>query len=185
MHTHTTSTCGEAGSDVHAPTQKLAIRRVEHKSEIRSNESRYLAERKEVARLRWRFSFDLRYALSFRTRHHLCRQDVAFAGTQHLRSQGPVSVHARCTEAVTKSEGREGANGDGNRVGGGNEDGDEGGKDSGDGDKAGTGTGGGDERTRARREREREQKRKRGKQWRRERRRKKGTGTGAETGMRT
>ena len=32
-------------------------------------------------------------------------------GTQQLRSQGPVYVHAHCTERVTESEGREGANG--------------------------------------------------------------------------
>ena len=51
-------------------------------------------------------------ALSFRTRHHLCRQGVALAGTQKLRSQGPGSVHARRTEGVTGSEGGEEADGD-------------------------------------------------------------------------
>ena len=45
------STCGEAGSDVHALIKELAIRRVEHRPEIHSNESRYVAERTEVARL--------------------------------------------------------------------------------------------------------------------------------------
>ena len=33
------------------------------------------------------------------------------AGTRQLRLQGPVSVHAHCSERVTGSEGREGANG--------------------------------------------------------------------------
>ena len=82
-------------------------------------------------------------ALIFRTRHHLCRQGVALAGTRQLRSQGLVLVHAHRTEGVTGFKEREGwievrsgigvggGNGDGNRVGGGN----------GDGDGAGTGTG--------------------------------------------
>ena len=82
-------------------------------------------------------------ALLFRTHHHPCRQGVVLAGTRQLRSQRPVPVHAHCTEGVTGSEGREGANGvrsgigvgggkgDGNGVGGGNEDG----------HGAGTGTG--------------------------------------------
>ena len=61
-------------------------------------------------------------ALSFRTRHHLCRQGVALAGTQQLRSKGAVSVHAHRTEGVTESEAREGANGIGGgiRIEGGN-----------------------------------------------------------------
>ena len=42
-------------------------------------------------------------ALSFRMQDHLCRQGVARAGTRQLRSQGPVSVHAHCTEGVTGS----------------------------------------------------------------------------------
>ena len=37
-------------------------------------------------------------ALSFRTRHHLCRQGVALAGTWQLRLQGPVPVHADHTQ---------------------------------------------------------------------------------------
>ena len=53
-------------------------------------------------------------ALSFRTRHHLCRQGVALAGTRQLHSQGSVSVHAHRTERVTGSEGQEAANGGGN-----------------------------------------------------------------------
>ena len=147
----TISTFGEVGSDVHAFIKELAIRRVEHRSETHSNESQHLAEGTEVARLRRRFSFVLQQALSFRTRHHLCRQGVALASTRQLRSQGPVSVQAHRTEGVTGSEGREGANGvgggigvgggngDGNGVGGGN--GDVNGHGDGDGAGAGTGTG--------------------------------------------
>ena len=143
------STCGEVGSDVHVLIKELAIRRVEHRSETHSNEYQHLAEGTEVARLRRRFSFILQQALSFRTRHHLCRQGVELASTRQPRSQGPVSVQAHRTEGVTGSEGREGANeggggigveggnGDGNGVGGGN--GDVNGH--GDGDGAGAGTG--------------------------------------------
>ena len=76
------STRGEVGSDVHALIKELAIRRVEHRSEAHSNESQYLAEGTEVARLRRPFSFVLQQALLFRTRHHLCRQGVALASTR-------------------------------------------------------------------------------------------------------
>ena len=144
------STCGDVGSDVHALIKELAIRRVEHRPETHYNESQHLAEGAEVARLRRRFSFVLQQTLSFRTRHHLCRQGVAPACTRQLRSQGPVSVQqAHRTEVVTGSEGREGANGvgggigvgggngDGNGVGGGNGDV----NDHGNGDGAGAGTG--------------------------------------------
>ena len=65
------STCGEVGSDVHALIKELAIRRVERRSEIHSNESQHLVEGTEVARFRRRFSLVLQQALSFRTRHHL------------------------------------------------------------------------------------------------------------------
>ena len=144
------STCSEVGSDVHALIKELAIRRVEHRSETHSNESQHLAEGTKVARQQ-RFSFVLQQALSFRTRHHLCRQGVALASTRQLRSQGPVSVQAHRTEGVTGCEGQEGANGvgggigvgggngDGNGVGGGN--GDVNGHGDGDGAGAGTGTG--------------------------------------------
>ena len=71
------SSCGEIGSDVHALIKEFAIRRVEHRSETHSNESQHLAEEAEVARLRRRFSSVLQQGLSFRTRHHLCRQGVA------------------------------------------------------------------------------------------------------------
>ena len=70
---------------------------------------------------------------------------MALAGTRQVRLQRPVSVHAHCTKGVTRSEGWEEANGDGNgvkggkgnRVGGGNEDG----NGDGDGNRAGTGAG--------------------------------------------
>ena len=159
-HTHTHTPCGEVGSYVRA-LKELAIRRVEHRSETHSNESQHLAEGTEVARLRRRFSFVLQQALSFRTRHHLCRQGVTLASIRQPRSQGPVSVQAHRTEGVTGSEGREGANGvwggigvggghgDGNGVGGGNGDGagagvkvNEGAQDgNGDGSGDGAGTG--------------------------------------------
>ena len=38
---------------------------------------------------------------SLRTRHHLCRQGVALAGTRQLHSQGPMSVHVDRTRGVT------------------------------------------------------------------------------------
>ena len=76
------STRGDVGSDVHALIKELAIRRVQHRSETYSNESQHLTEGTEVACLRWRFSFVLQLALSFRTRHYLCRQGVALASTR-------------------------------------------------------------------------------------------------------
>ena len=145
------STCCDVGSDVHALMKELAIRRVQHRSETHSNESQHVAEGTEVARLRWRFSFVLQQALSFRTLHYLCRQGVALASTRHLRSQGPVSVQGHRTEGVTASGGQEGANrgGGGIGVGGGNGDGigveggnvDVNGRGDGSGDGAETGTG--------------------------------------------
>ena len=106
------STCGEVGSDVHALIKELAIRRVEHRSEIHSNESQYVAEGTEVARLRRRFFL-------FYSRHfHFARvtsSAVALASTRQLRSQGPVSVHAHRTEGATGFEGQERANGVGGR----------------------------------------------------------------------
>ena len=137
------STCGDVGSDVHALIKELAIRRVQHRSETYSNESQHLAEGTEVARLRRRFSFVLQQALSFRTRHYLCRQRVALASTRWPHSQGPASVQAHRTEGVTGSEGQEGANGigDGIGVGGGNGNGNRDENAHGDEDGAGTGTG--------------------------------------------
>ena len=137
------STCGDVGSDVHALIKELAIRRVQHRSETCSNESQRLAEGTEVARLRRRFSFVLQQALSFRTRHHLCRQGVALASTRWPHSQGPASVQAHRTGRVTGSKGQEGANGVGRGmgVGGGNGDGNGDVDGHGDGDGAGAGTG--------------------------------------------
>ena len=86
------STCGDVAFDVHALIKELAIRRVQHKSEIYSNESQHLVEGIEVARFRRRFSFVLQQALSFRTRHHLGRQGVALASTRQPHSQGSASV---------------------------------------------------------------------------------------------
>ena len=45
------STCGEVGSDAHALIKELAIRRVDDRSEIHSNEFQPLAEGTEVASL--------------------------------------------------------------------------------------------------------------------------------------
>ena len=137
------STCGDVGSDVLALIKELAIRRVQHRSETYSNESQHVAEGTEVARLRRRFSFVLQQALSFRTRHHLCRQGVALASTRRPHSQGPASVQAHRTGGVTGSEGQEGANGVGGGigVGGGNGDGKGDVDGQGDGDGAGAGTG--------------------------------------------
>ena len=137
------STCGDVGSDVHALIKELAIRRVQHRSETNSNESQHLAEGTEVARLRRRFSFVLQQALSFRTRHHLCRQGVALASTRRPHSQGLASVQAHGTGGVTGSEGQEGANGVGGGigVGGGNGDGNGDGDGQGDGDGTGAGMG--------------------------------------------
>ena len=50
-------TCCETGSDVHTLIKEIAIRRVEHRSEIHSNESQHLVEGPDVACLRRRFSF--------------------------------------------------------------------------------------------------------------------------------
>ena len=136
-------TCGKVGSGVHALIKELAIRRVEYRSETHSNESQHLAEGTEVARLRRRFSFVLQQALSFRTRHNLCRQGVALANTRQLHSQCPVSVQAYRTEGVTRPEGQKRANevggGIGDVNGGGN--GDVNGHGDGDGAGAGTGRG--------------------------------------------
>ena len=137
------STCGDVGSDVHALIKELAIRRVQHRSETYSNEPQHLADGTEVARLRRRFSFVLQQALSFRTRHHLCRKGVALASTRQPHAQGPASVQAHRTGGITGSEGQEGANGvrGGIGVGGGNGDGNRDVNGHGDGDGVGTGTG--------------------------------------------
>ena len=127
---------------MHALIKELAIRRVQHRSET-SNESQHLAEGTNLARLRRRLSFVLQQALSFRTRHHLCRQGVALGSTRQPHSQGPASVQAHRTGGVTGSEGQEGLNRVGGGIGvrGGNGDGKGDVNGHGDGDGAGTGTG--------------------------------------------
>ena len=57
------STCDEVDSDVHAFIKKLAIRQVEHRLEIHSNQSQHPAEGTEDARLPRRFSFVLQQVL--------------------------------------------------------------------------------------------------------------------------
>ena len=135
------STCGDVGSDVHTLIKELAIRRVQHRSETYSNESQHLAEGTEVARLRRRFFFVLQQALSFRTRHHLCRQGVALASTRRPHSQGPASVQAHRTGGVTGSKGQEGANGVGGGIGVGSGNGDGNGDVDGHGNGDGAGVG--------------------------------------------
>ena len=66
------SMCGEAGSDVYVLVKEIAIKGVEHRSEIHSNESKRLVEGTGVARLRRRFPFVLQQGLPFRAYHHLC-----------------------------------------------------------------------------------------------------------------
>ena len=88
-HTYTHT---ELGPDVHALVKELAHRRVTYGSELHSEESWRLAEGTEVARLRRRFSFVLQQALSFRTRHHLCRQGVSLTS---LNCNNRTRVHER------------------------------------------------------------------------------------------
>ena len=167
------STCGEVGSDVHALIKELAIRRVQHRSKTHSHESQHLAEGTEVAHPWRRFSFVLQQALSFRTRHHRCRQGVALASTRQPRSQDPASVPAHRTGGVTGPEGQEGANGVGGGigVGGGNGDGNR------DVNGNGNGNGGGGERRSAGRGR--------GWGWRPVDEHRMGTGTGTRREART
>ena len=62
------------------------------------------------------FFYALQQVLSFRTRHHLCRQGATLAGSQQLHPQDPMPVQVHCTEGRTGSKGRGGANRDGNGV---------------------------------------------------------------------
>ena len=76
--------------NTHTHTNTHTHRRVTYSSELHSEESRRLTEGTEVARLRRRFSFVLQHALSFRTRHHLCRQGVSLTsanGSNRTRAQ--------------------------------------------------------------------------------------------------
>ena len=56
-------------------------------------------------------------ALLFRKLHHLCRQEVALAGTRQLRSRGLVPGHAHHAEGLTGSGRREGSNKIGSGIG--------------------------------------------------------------------
>ena len=143
------STCGKVGLDVHAVIKELAIRRVEHRSEIHSNESQHLAEgTEEVVRLRRRFS-------SFYSKHfHSARVTISADRGWRLRApdRAPFARLGICTResyggdnrvrGTGRSERVEdgirigGGNGDGNGVGGGNGDA----NGDGDGDGAGTRT---------------------------------------------
>ena len=111
------STCGEAGSDVHALIKEPAIRRVEHRSEKHSKESQQLAEGTEVAHLRQQFSIyltadpSISYAPpSLQTGGGACEHPAApFARP---------GVYTRASyRGVTRSEGRERANGVGGGIG--------------------------------------------------------------------
>ena len=92
------STCGEAGSDVHALIKEPVIRRVEHMSEIHSKESPHLAEGTEVGRLRQQFSMCLTADPFISHAPPSLQTGVALARTRQLRSEGPVSIHAHRIE---------------------------------------------------------------------------------------
>ena len=92
---------------MHALIKELAIRRVEHRTDIYSNESQHLAEGTEVACLRRRLSYVLHQVLSLCTRHHLYRQGLALAGIRQFCSQ----------RSVSGSKGREVANWVGGGIG--------------------------------------------------------------------
>ena len=106
---------------------------------------------------------------------------MALAGARQLCSQGPVSAHAHCAQAVTGYEGREGANGIGGGIGvaGGNGDG------NGVGGGNGNENGGGDPRTNTRWERGQEQGRVSGTVAEMGADTATGTGTGMRTGLET
>ena len=82
-------------------------------------------------------------ALPFPTRHHLCRQEIAPAGSQQFRAQYPAPVRRCGTDGKTGHPGREEENGDGNWDGGGdgNEDEYGSGREGRDGDENGNGDG--------------------------------------------
>ena len=129
------STYDEAWPDVHG-LMKVGERARHEAGEAHVGgtlrESWHLPQGTEVAPLRRRLSLVLQQALSFRTRHHLCRQRVTHAGSQQLRLQGLMPVQPLCTEGRIRSKRREGANGDGD--GDGDGDGNEGSGGNGDGD---------------------------------------------------
>ena len=108
---------------MHVLIEELAIRRMKHQAGDKLQRIPASGGGTEVALLIWLFSFVLQQALSFRTRYHLCRQEGTLTSGQLLSRQGPMPIPAHCTEERTKSEGREGATGDGNEVEDGREDG--------------------------------------------------------------
>ena len=100
------STCGWTGSDVYAFIKELAIRRIEHRSEIHSNKSQHLSggwNGSNASSAAILFLFYNRYLHSARTRHRLCRERVALAGTRQLPSLGLVSMAwCKCTHIIPR-----------------------------------------------------------------------------------
>ena len=84
------STCDEASPEIQVLVKKLAIRQIWHNSELRSNESRLLAEGNKITRLRRGVSSIINRVLSFHTRYHLCRQRLMLIGA---RSSGRKTHH--------------------------------------------------------------------------------------------
>ena len=81
--------------------------------------------------------------LPFQTRHHLCRQEVAPAGSQKLGAQNPAPARRCGTKGKTRNQGREGRHGDRNRDGGGDENDDKYGNEHNSRDGGGNGSGNG------------------------------------------
>ena len=119
-------TCSEAGLDVHALIKEFTHRT--GRAQVGDTLQRVPASARENGISTYVLGGDTLFiskqALSFRTRHHLCRQGLALAGTQQLRSIDTVPLHVHCTEGITRSEGLEGARGGGNGIRVGNGDGD-------------------------------------------------------------
>ena len=86
------STYGEVGSDVHALTKELAIRRVEHRSETHSNDSYHLAEGTQVARLHILGDSILFYSKLF----HSARVTISADWGWRLRALDSSVRKARC-----------------------------------------------------------------------------------------
>ena len=113
------STYGEADSDVHALVKKLAIRRVEHRSKIHSDESHHIAEGNGSSTSSAAILFSFQQTLPFHTRHHLGKQGVALEGAPDSSVRkarcllctegkpGPRGRKTLCIEVSNRSEGRE------------------------------------------------------------------------------
>lgn len=71
------SLCGELDLDAHALVKKLPRTRVNYSSELYSVEPRRLVEGANIESLRRQFPYVILLALSFRTWHHLCTQEVS------------------------------------------------------------------------------------------------------------